>query len=97
MAQEDFVSEKSGSENKEPANIVLTDKSIRAYGWGEYKVMGRCLCCDNALDGDCILVQNTNRTERERIKQIVDGKVIADTNESPPISATWWSGRTRNR
>jgi hypothetical protein len=81
MAQEDSVSEKSGSGNKEPVNLVLSDKSIRAYGWGEYKVGGRCLCCDNSLDGDCIIVQSTNRTERERIKQIVDGKVLADTND----------------
>ncbi len=60
------------------SNIVLEDKSVRAYGWGEYKVMGRCLCCDNALDGDCILVQTTNRTDRIRIKQIIDGDIAGD-------------------
>jgi hypothetical protein len=69
------------SDNKEPANIVLADKSLRAYGWGEYNVMGRCLCCDNALDGDCIMVQSTNRTDRVRIKQIIDGKVLGDTSD----------------
>lgn len=71
---------KDKNEYKGLANIVLEDKSIRAYGWGEYRVMGRCLCCDNALDGDCILVQNTNRTNRTRIKQIVDGNIEADTS-----------------
>jgi hypothetical protein len=82
MAQGDSLLKKSESGMKKLKNVVLiTDKTIRAYGWGEYKVMGRCLCCDNALDGDCILIQNTNRTERERIKQIVDGKFLADTND----------------
>ena len=71
--------QKVSSENKGLNNIVLNDKSVRAYGWGEYKVMGRCLCCDNSLDGDCILVQNTNRTNRMRIKQIIDGNIEADT------------------
>lgn len=78
MAQGDSFSKKK---NREPVNIVLTDKSLRAYGWGEYRVMGRCICCDNSLDGDCILVQNTNRTNRRRIKQIIDGKVLADTSD----------------
>jgi hypothetical protein len=78
----DSLSLKRKIENNGLTNIVLTDKSIRAYGWGEYRVMGRCLCCDNALDGDCILVQNTNRTDRVRIKQVVDGKVLADTNDN---------------
>ena len=71
---------KVSNEYKGLSNIVMEDKSIRAYGWGEYRVMGRCLCCDNALDGDCILVQNTNRTNRTRIKQIVDGNIEADTS-----------------
>jgi hypothetical protein len=61
-------------------NIVLAGKNIRAYGWGEYKVGGRCLCCDNLLDGDCIIVHSSNRTERLKIKQIIDGKIEADTS-----------------
>jgi hypothetical protein len=62
-------------------NIVPTTKNIRAFGWGEYRVGGRCLCCDNMLDGDCIIVHNTNRTDRLRIKQIVDGRTDADTSD----------------
>ena len=72
--------QKVSGENKGLSNIVMSDKTVRAYGWGEYKVMGRCLCCDNSLDGDCILVQNTNRTNRRRIKQIIDGDIEADTS-----------------
>jgi hypothetical protein len=74
MAQDD--------ENKGLTNIVLTQKGIKAYGWGEYKVGGRCLCCDNFLDGDCIVVHTTNRTEKVRIKQIVDGNRDADTSDN---------------
>ena len=81
MAQGDSPSEKRGSENTRPTNLVGKDKTLRAYGWGEYKVGGRCLCCDNFLDGDCIVVHSTNRTERTRIKQIIDGKIIADTSD----------------
>jgi hypothetical protein len=81
FGQDDSPSEDRVSEKKTLTNIVLTDKSIRAYGWGEYKVGGRCLCCDNFLDGDCIVVHTTNRTERIRIKQVVDGKIEADTND----------------
>jgi uncharacterized protein YueI len=62
-------------------NIILTEKNIKAYGWGEYRVGGRCLCCDNFLDGDCIVVHSTNRTEKIRIKQIVDGKTEADPDD----------------
>lgn len=69
------------SENNELTNIVVTTKKIRAYGWGEYEVGGRCLCCDNMLDGDCIIVHNTNRTEKKPVKQIVDGKIEADTSD----------------
>jgi hypothetical protein len=32
-------------------------------------------------DGDCITVLTTNRTDRIRIKQIVDGKIEADTSD----------------
>jgi hypothetical protein len=60
-------------------NIVTTEKGLKAYGWGEYVVGGRCLCCDNSLDGDCIIVQSTNRTDKVRIKQVIDGKPEADT------------------
>ncbi len=81
MAQGDSEPENSGGESDALKNIVLKDKSIRAYGWGEYKVGGRCLCCDNFLDGDCIVVHTTNRTDKVRIKQIVDGTIAADTND----------------
>jgi hypothetical protein len=80
-ASGDSLSMNVSSEKDGLTNIVFTDKSIRAYGWGEYQVMGRCLCCDNALDGDCILVQSTNSTDRARIKQVVDKKYIADTSD----------------
>jgi hypothetical protein len=75
------ITKKSDEISNALTNIVKTDKSIRAYGWGEYKVGGRCLCCDNFLDGDCIVVHTTNRTDEIRIKQIVDGKIDADTND----------------
>jgi hypothetical protein len=93
MAQADSVSQKSGTSPVDSiskntgldttglTNIVLAGKNIKAYGWGEYKVGGRCLCCDNLLDGDCIIVHSTNRTERLRVKQIIDGKIEADTND----------------
>jgi hypothetical protein len=64
------------------SNIVVTTKGIRARGWGEYKVGGRCLCCDNLLDGDCIIVQNTNRTEQVKLKQVVDGIIDIDTSSA---------------
>lgn len=63
-------------------NIVPGNKKIRAYGWGEYRVNGRCLCCDNMNDGDCIYVQTVERTDRERITQIVDGKIEGDANDN---------------
>jgi hypothetical protein len=62
-------------------NIVLTDKKIRAYGWGEYRVGGHCICCDNMRSADCIAVLTTNRTDKLRIKQITDGKIEADTGD----------------
>jgi hypothetical protein len=77
----DSLSKNSGVDTKGLTNIVLTDKKIRATGWGEYRVGGKCLCCDNIRDGDCITVQTTNRTDRIRIKQIVDGKIEADTTD----------------
>jgi hypothetical protein len=80
-AQNDTLSKKRSIDFSGLSNIVLTQKNIRAYGWGEYKVGGRCLCCDNLLDGDCIVIHTTNRTEKERINQIVDGKTAADTND----------------
>lgn len=60
-------------------NIVLTTKKVRTTGWGEYVVGGHCLCCDNMRSIDCITVQTTNRTDKLRIKQIVDGKIDRDT------------------
>jgi hypothetical protein len=83
VPQSDSPSKKSEIESEYDGmpNIILTEKGIRAQGWGEYRVGGRCLCCDNALDGDCIIVQSTNRTDQVRIKQVVDGKIEADTND----------------
>jgi hypothetical protein len=63
-------------------NIVLTDRKIRASGWGEYIVGGHCLCCDNMRSADCITVQTTNRTDKMRVKQIIDGKIEADTGDN---------------
>lgn len=62
-------------------NIALTSKKVRTTGWGEYVVGGHCLCCDNMRSIDCITVQTTNRTDRLRIKQIVDGKIDRDTTD----------------
>lgn len=60
-------------------NVALTSKKVRTTGWGEYVVGGHCLCCDNMRSIDCITVQTTNRTDKLRIKQIVDGKIDRDT------------------
>jgi hypothetical protein len=81
VPQKDILSKNSGAETSGLTNIVLMDKKIRASGWGEYRVGGHCLCCDNIRDGDCITVLTTNRTDRVRIKQIVDGKIEADTGD----------------
>ena len=81
MAHDDSLLKRSNIGTEGLTNIVLTQKNIRAYGWGEYKVGGRCLCCDNLLDGDCIIIHTTNRTDKTRIKQIVDGKIEADTSD----------------
>ncbi len=80
-AQQDMLSKKRAIDTAGLTNIVLTQKNIRATGWGEYQVGGKCLCCDNLLDGDCVVVHTTNRTEKWRIKQIIDGKTEADTND----------------
>jgi hypothetical protein len=82
MAQKDSLSKSSGIDNSGLANIVPGNKKIRAYGWGEYRVGGRCLCCDNMNDGDCIVVHTIERTDRERITQIVDGKIEGDTGDN---------------
>jgi len=66
----------------ELVNIAATNKKVRAMGWGEYVVGGRCLCCDNMKSIDCVTVQTRNRTDKLRIKQIVDGKVIRDTSDN---------------
>jgi hypothetical protein len=71
----------TGVDMKELTNIVLTDKKIRVSGWGEYVVGGHCLCCDNMRSVDCITVNTTNRTDKQRIKQILDGKTEADTGD----------------
>jgi len=77
----DSLTRKTVIDTSEPVNIVLENKKIRAYGWGEYRVNGRCLCCDKLNDGDCIYVQTIERTDRERITQIVDGKIEGDTSD----------------
>jgi hypothetical protein len=81
IVQNNSLSKNTGVDTTGLTNIVLTDKKIRASGWGEYRVGGKCLCCDNIRDGDCITVQTTNRTDRIRIKQIIDGKIEADTSD----------------
>jgi hypothetical protein len=63
-------------------NVVLKSKKVRTTGWGEYVVGGHCLCCDNMRSIDCITVQTTNRTDKLRIKQIVDGKIDRDTSNN---------------
>jgi hypothetical protein len=77
----DSAMKKAGSDKSELVNIVPGNKKIRAYGWGEYRVNGRCLCCDKINDGDCIYVQTIERTDRERITQIIDGKVEGDAGD----------------
>jgi hypothetical protein len=82
IAKKDSLSKSSGIDNSGLTNIVPGNKKIRAYGWGEYRVGGRCLCCDNANDGDCIMVKTIERTDRVRISQIVDGKIEGDTGDN---------------
>jgi hypothetical protein len=80
--QKESPSKNTDVDMKELTNIVLTDKKIRASGWGEYIVGGHCLCCDNMRSADCITVNTTNRTDKLRIKQIIDGKTEADTGDN---------------
>jgi len=63
-------------------NLLETTKRMRARGWGEYRAAGRCLCCDNIRDGDCIIIGNVERTERLLIPQVVDG-VRTPPDDSP--------------
>jgi hypothetical protein len=79
--QQTSPSRSTGVAMTELTNIVLTDKKIRVSGWGEYVVGGHCLCCDNMRSVDCITVNTTNRTDKQRIKQILDGKTEADTGD----------------
>ena len=80
---QEVLSPKNASFGKiDLTNIVLTDKKIRASGWGEYMVGGHCLCCDNMRSVDCITVNTTNRTDKLRLKQIIDGKTEADTGDN---------------
>ena len=81
-AQEVSVPKNASFGKIDLTNIVLTDKKIRASGWGEYVVGGHCLCCDNMRSQDCITVNTTNRTDKLRIKQIIDGKTGADTGDN---------------
>lgn len=81
-APEAPLSKKAVVDKSELVNIVPGNKKIRAFGWGEYRVNGRCLCCDNMNDGDCIYVQTVERTDRERITRIVDGKTKGDTSDN---------------
>jgi hypothetical protein len=84
IVQTDSLSKKNKSiENSGLTNIILGGKKgIRANGWGEYRIKGKCLCCDNMVDGDCIIVWNTERTINERISQIVDGNIEGDIQDS---------------
>jgi len=63
-------------------NLLETTKRMRARGWGEYRAAGRCLCCDNIRDGDCIIIGNVERTERLLIPQVIDG-VRTPPDDSP--------------
>jgi hypothetical protein len=82
VVQKESSSMNIGVDNKGLTNIALTDKKIRANGWGEYVVGGHCLCCDNMRSVDCITVNTTNRTDKMRVKQILDGKTEADTGDN---------------
>jgi hypothetical protein len=82
IVQKDSLSSNTGVDSRGLINIVLTDKKIRAVGWGEYMIGGHCLCCDNMRSADCITVNTTNRTDKLRIKQIIDGKTEADTGDN---------------
>jgi hypothetical protein len=82
VVQKESPSKNSGVAMKGLTNIVLMDNKIRASGWGEYMVGGHCLCCDNMRSIDCITVNTTNRTDKLRIKQIIDGKTEADTGDN---------------
>lgn len=66
----------------ELVNIATTNKKTRANGWGEYVVGGRCLCCDNMKSIDCVTVQTRNRTDKLRIKQVIDGNIVRDTSDN---------------
>jgi len=78
---QDGPEKKMSADKDDLINIVDGAKTIRAKGWGEYRVGGRCLCCDNMLDGDCIIVHSTNKTRKVQIKQIVDGNTRGDPND----------------
>jgi hypothetical protein len=82
VVQNESPSKNTGVDTKGLTNIVLTEKKIRATGWGEYVVGGHCLCCDNMRSADCITVNTTNRTDKMRLKQIIDGKIEADTGDN---------------
>ena len=79
-AQKEPVQEKASTKKSELVNVVLGNRRVRPYGWGEYRVPGTCLCCDNKNDGDCIVVHSIERTNRMRISQIIDGKIEGDTS-----------------
>lgn len=81
-AKETTVPKTARAGKVELVNIAATNKKIRANGWGEYVVGGRCLCCDNMKSIDCVTVQTRNRTDKLRIKQVVDGKVVRDTSDN---------------
>ncbi len=78
--QMNVVKEKAEVEKSELVNITKGNRRVRPYGWGEYRVPGTCLCCDNKNDGDCIVVHSIERTNRLRITQIIDGKIDGDTS-----------------
>ncbi len=78
--QKNVAKEKAEAEKSELVNIAKGNRRVRPYGWGEYRVPGTCLCCDNKNDGDCIVVHSIERTNRLRITQILDGKIEGDTS-----------------
>ena len=80
--QKESAKEKASTKKSELVNIVKGNRRVRPYGWGEYRVAGTCLCCDNKNDGDCIVIYSIERTNRMRISQIIDGKIEGDTSNA---------------
>ena len=67
--------------NIDLVNITIKNKKMRVSGWGEYVVGGHCLCCDNMKSIDCVSVQTRNRTDKLKIRQVIDGRIVRDTSD----------------